>query len=58
MDRTDVVNFLLQLGSMTFGRQYDVRGLNDVQLTLLEDLKDFGLIYRRKVRTFIFSLWF
>jgi len=49
MDMVDVVNFLFRLGSMTLGRSYSLKSLTETQRILLEDLKDFGVTYQRKV---------
>jgi len=53
MDMVDVLNFLFQLGSMTLGRSYSLAPLTQTQATLLDDLKDFGIIYQRKVGSFL-----
>ncbi|KAL6043815.1 RNA polymerase II transcription factor B 52 kDa subunit [Balamuthia mandrillaris] len=48
MDLKDVLSFLFQLSFCTLGKDYPVKTLTEVQLTLLKDLKEFGLIYQRK----------
>jgi len=48
MDIVEVLNFLFQLGSLTFGRAYSTEPLTLTQQTLLMDLWDFGIVYRRK----------
>lgn len=55
MDRTEVMSFLFQLGNMTLGRAYDLSALTETQRIFIEDLVDFGLVYRSsKVRRRLF----
>lgn len=48
MDSVDVLNFIFMLGSLELGKDYSLSALSETQLNLLEDLRDYGLIYQRK----------
>lgn len=48
MDSVDVLNFIFMLGSLQLGRDYSLTGLSDTQVQMLEDLRDYGLVYQRK----------
>lgn len=48
MDPVDVLNFIFMLGSLELGKDYSVSVLTETQVSLLKDLKDYGLIYQRK----------
>ncbi|TKA81397.1 hypothetical protein B0A55_02064 [Friedmanniomyces simplex] len=43
----DVLSFLFTLGSLELGISYSTSNLTPTQLQLLDDLSDFGIIYRR-----------
>ncbi|KAL7007859.1 RNA polymerase II transcription factor B 52 kDa subunit [Cystobasidiomycetes sp. EMM_F5] len=45
MDIVEVLALLFMLGSLELGRAYSVRNLSDSQVTMLKDLRDYGLIY-------------
>ena len=47
MDPTDVLSFLFTLGSLELGIAYSTSNLTPTQLQMLQDLADFGLVYRR-----------
>lgn len=47
MDPVDVLSFLFTLGSLELGISYSTSNLTPTQLQMLEDLADFGLVYRR-----------
>jgi transcription initiation factor TFIIH subunit 4 len=47
MDEVDVLAFLFTLGSLELGVAYSTSNLTPTQQRLLEDLSDFGLVYRR-----------
>jgi transcription initiation factor TFIIH subunit 4 len=47
MDPVDVLAFLFTLGSLELGVSYSTSNLTPTQQRLLEDLSDFGLVYRR-----------
>jgi transcription initiation factor TFIIH subunit 4 len=46
MDSVDVLSFLFTLGSLELGVSYSTSNLTPTQLQMLEDLTDFGLVYR------------
>lgn len=48
MDLVEVLNFFFFLGSCDFGVDYDIQFLTDTQMKLLQDLRDFGIVYQRK----------
>jgi transcription initiation factor TFIIH subunit 4 len=47
MDAVDVLSFLFTLGSLELGVSYTTENLTPTQAHMLEDLSDFGVIYRR-----------
>ncbi|KAK4493656.1 hypothetical protein PRZ48_014841 [Zasmidium cellare] len=47
MDPVDVLSFLFTLGSLELGVSYSSSNLTPTQLRMLEDLTDFGIVYRR-----------
>lgn len=47
MDPVDVLNFIFILGSLELGKAYAVSSLSDTQLSMLPDLRDYGLVYQR-----------
>ena len=47
MDSVDVLSFLFMLGSLELGQDYSTANLTATQLQMLDDLNDFGIIYRR-----------
>lgn len=46
MDPVDVLNFLFVLGSLELGRSYYLSGLSATQVSMLADLRDYGLVYQ------------
>ncbi|KAL1931919.1 hypothetical protein VTP01DRAFT_8975 [Rhizomucor pusillus] len=48
MDLVEVLNFLFQLGSSELGENYSVETLTQTQQQMLEDLRDYGIVYQRK----------
>jgi transcription initiation factor TFIIH subunit 4 len=46
MSETDILNFLFMLGSLELGQDYSTATLSATQLQMLEDLAEFGIIYR------------
>lgn len=46
MEPVDVLSFLFTLGSLELGTSYSTSNLTPTQQQMLEDLADFGLIYR------------
>ncbi|KAJ1978885.1 RNA polymerase II transcription factor B 52 kDa subunit [Dimargaris xerosporica] len=51
MDLVEVLHFLFQLGSLELGASYSTEALTPTQLRMLEDLRDFGIVYQRKKRS-------
>jgi transcription initiation factor TFIIH subunit 4 len=49
MEKTDVLHFLLMLGSLELGQAYSVNTLTQTQNMMLTDLRDYGVVYQRKV---------
>lgn len=49
MDLVEVLSFLLMLSTMELGQDYSTENLSPTQLTMLEDLRDYGLVWQRKV---------
>lgn len=47
MDSVDVLSFLFTLGSLELGVSYSTSNLTPTQLQMLDDLTNFGLVYRR-----------
>ena len=47
MDPVDVLSFLFTLGSLELGISYSTSNLTPTQQQMLDDLSDFGVIYRR-----------
>ncbi|GMM37743.1 TFIIH/NER complex subunit [Saccharomycopsis crataegensis] len=48
MDSVDVLNFIFMLGSLELGKDYSLEALSETQIKMLEDLRDYGLVYQRK----------
>jgi len=48
MDKKEVLSFLFQLSFLSFGKAYPTEGLSDTQQRLLNDLREFGLVWQRK----------
>lgn len=49
MDPVDILHFLFMLGSLELGHDYSLSNLSPTQKGMLEDLRDYGVIYQRKV---------
>ncbi|EPS36518.1 hypothetical protein H072_9939 [Dactylellina haptotyla CBS 200.50] len=49
MDPVDILHFLFLLGSLELGQDYDMKNLTPTQKGMLEDLRDYGVVYQRKV---------
>ena len=47
MDQVDMLTFLFMLGSLELGQAYSTEKLTPTQLHMLDDLTDFGIIFRR-----------
>ncbi|THH04433.1 hypothetical protein EW145_g5527 [Phellinidium pouzarii] len=48
MDLIEVLGFLFMLSTMELGRDYSTENLGETQRAMLEDLRDYGLIWQRK----------
>ena len=49
MDPVDVLHFLFMLGSLELGQHYSTSMLTDTQHHMLQDLRDYGIVFQRKV---------
>lgn len=47
MDPVDVLNFIFILGSLELGKPYTLVSLSSTQIKMLDDLRDYGLVYRK-----------
>lgn len=50
LDTIEVVQFLLMLSTMQLGQEYSTENFTATHIAMLEDLQDYGLVYRREVR--------
>ena len=50
----ECLNFLFQLSFATFGQDYSTAGLSQGLLTFLQHLREFGLVYQKKVLAFAY----
>ncbi|TCD64042.1 RNA polymerase II transcription factor B 52 kDa subunit [Steccherinum ochraceum] len=48
MDLVEVLSFLFMLSTMELGREYSVEHLSSTQHAMLEDLRDYGIIWQRR----------
>ncbi|KTW30811.1 hypothetical protein T552_00523 [Pneumocystis carinii B80] len=48
IDPVDVLQFLFMLGNLELGKSYLISSLTPIQINTLENLKDYGIVYRRK----------
>ncbi|KAK9478179.1 transcription factor Tfb2-domain-containing protein [Lipomyces japonicus] len=48
MDAVEVLHFLFMLGSLELGQDYSLNELSDTQKIMLDDLRDYGIVYQRK----------
>ncbi|KAI0247039.1 transcription factor Tfb2 [Lactifluus subvellereus] len=55
MDLVEVLSFLFMLSTTELGREYSTENLSDTQRAMLEDLRDYGLIWQRKASSRRFS---
>ncbi|TEB27096.1 transcription factor Tfb2 [Coprinellus micaceus] len=51
MDLVDVLSFLFMLSTMELGREYSTSKLTRTQVAMLDDLRDYGLIWMRKTKS-------
>ncbi|KAF9449749.1 transcription factor Tfb2 [Macrolepiota fuliginosa MF-IS2] len=55
MDLVEVLGFLFMLSTMELGREYSTENLSTTQKAMLEDLRDYGLIWQRRPNSRRFS---
>lgn len=55
MDLVEVLGFLFMLSTMDLGREYSIENLSTTQKAMLEDLRDYGLIWQRRPNSRRFS---
>ncbi|EPQ53971.1 transcription factor Tfb2 [Gloeophyllum trabeum ATCC 11539] len=55
MDLVEILSFLFMLSTMELGREYSVESLSGTQKAMLEDLRDYGLIWQRRASSRRFS---
>ncbi|KAI0076179.1 transcription factor Tfb2 [Panus rudis PR-1116 ss-1] len=55
MDLVEVLSFLFMLSTMELGREYSVDHLSNTQKAMLEDLRDYGIVWQRKPSSSRFS---
>ncbi|TFK33448.1 transcription factor Tfb2-domain-containing protein [Crucibulum laeve] len=55
MDLVEVLGFLFMLSTMELGREYSTENLSGTQKAMLEDLRDYGLIWQRRPSSRRFS---
>lgn len=48
MDSVEVLHFLMMLGSLELGQDYSKETLTPTQKHMLEDLREYGIVYSRK----------
>ncbi|CCJ30551.1 unnamed protein product [Pneumocystis jirovecii] len=48
VDPVDILQFLFMLGNLELGQSYLISSLTPIQIQVLENLKDYGIVYRRK----------
>jgi transcription initiation factor TFIIH subunit 4 len=51
MDPVDVLHFLFMLGSLELGQDYSTSMLTDTQHNMLDDLRDYGIVFQRKAKS-------
>lgn len=47
MDPVDVLNFIFMLGALELGKAYSAVGLSNTQKTMLQDMRDYGLVFQK-----------
>jgi len=55
MDVVEVLSFLFMLSTMELGREYSIENLSQTQKAMLEDLRDYGLVWQREPSSRRFS---
>ncbi|XP_044794264.1 general transcription factor IIH subunit 4 isoform X3 [Bubalus kerabau] len=53
MDLVEILSFLFQLSFSTLGKDYSVEGMSDSLLNFLQHLREFGLVFQRKIIHFL-----
>ncbi|AAS51646.1 ADL274Wp [Eremothecium gossypii ATCC 10895] len=48
MDPVDVLNLIFMIGALELGKAYSVVGLSETQKTMLQDLRDYGLVFQKQ----------
>lgn len=56
LNLAECMSMLFQLSFSTLGKDYSSEGLNPGMLTFLQHLREFGLVYQRKVRQLLISI--
>ena len=51
LDLVECLGFLFQLSFSTLAQDYSTDGMSENLLTFLQHLREFGLVYQRKVNT-------
>ncbi|SCU82847.1 LADA_0C08284g1_1 [Lachancea dasiensis] len=47
MDPVDVLNFIFMLGALELGKAYSDTNLSETQKTMLQDMRDYGLVFQK-----------
>ncbi|TFK50203.1 transcription factor Tfb2 [Heliocybe sulcata] len=55
MDLVEILSFLFMLSTMELGKEYSIESLSVTQKAMLEDLRDYGLIWQRRTQSRRFS---
>ncbi|KAJ8092964.1 RNA polymerase II transcription factor B 52 kDa subunit [Marasmius tenuissimus] len=55
MDLVEVLSFLFMLSTMELGKEYSTEHLSQTQKAMLEDLRDYGLLWQRRPNSRRFS---
>ncbi|CEH13904.1 transcription factor tfb2 [Ceraceosorus bombacis] len=48
MDLVEVLSFIFMLGNLQLGKDYSIEDFTETQLHMLQDFRDYGLVYQRK----------
>uniref|UniRef100_A0A8C6Z801 General transcription factor IIH subunit 4 n=1 Tax=Nothoprocta perdicaria TaxID=30464 RepID=A0A8C6Z801_NOTPE len=57
LDLVEILSFLFQLSFSTLGKDYSVEGMSDSLLTFLQHLREFGLVFQRKLQVALIALF-
>lgn len=55
LDLAECLTFLFQLSFSTLGKDYSTEGMSNGLLIFLQHLREFGLVYQRKVTIFFYK---